>query len=116
MSQRYFTANIRLLLNLFFYCVKRVLAESLSEGGGAAAASLRASVPFSPPPPPPASPRSQAEGARVAGEQAVDVDGADDELWRVLEMSKRDEEERRRRELVEDEELRQILELSLIDK
>ncbi|CAF0710714.1 unnamed protein product [Brachionus calyciflorus] len=40
----------------------------------------------------------------------------DEAMKRILEISKREEEERRQRELDEDEELRKILELSLVEK
>lgn len=40
----------------------------------------------------------------------------DESLRQILELSKREEEERRRRELEEDEQLKKILELSLIEK
>lgn len=42
--------------------------------------------------------------------------GYDDSIRVAIEMSKRDEEERRHRQEQEDEELRRILELSLVEK
>ena len=49
-------------------------------------------------------------------ENLTSSNGADDILQKVLELSKKEEEERSKRFQEEDEELRKILELSLLEK
>lgn len=43
-------------------------------------------------------------------------DGCNSDLTRILELSKQEELERKRREQLEEEELRKVLELSVLEK